>query len=85
MTVAVMGSFFVQLVLANSLATRGSEIKELEEKRSALMHEMSILNEQAAELSSVARISREAKEKIGLDYNSSQFEYLQESSLAFSE
>ncbi len=85
MFIGVLGSFFIQLVFANGLATRSGEINSLEREKSALHKELALLNEERNQLCAVDRIIKLATEELGLSYQTSQFEYLTNKEYAYEE
>lgn len=75
LVVSVFVAFFLQLIISNTLATRGSEINKLEKEREKLIYEMVLLKEEEASLKSLTRVENEAQKK-DLHYLPDQFEYI---------
>ena len=78
-------AFFLQLILANGLATRGGEINELEKQREQLNYEITRFDEELSRLQSLPRIKEIATQKLGMTYNPNQFEYFDSLEYAFDE
>ena len=82
---AVTLSFFLQLILANNLSTKGGEIKELEQKKGKLVYKISLLENERDKLSSLARVRNEAQEKLNMDFDAAKFDYLKDLNVAYKE
>ncbi len=73
--IGVFSAFFIQLIIANNLATRGGEIKELELKKADLLKDIQVLDDTSNQLRSISRIQKEAKD-MGMSFQKDNFDYL---------
>lgn len=64
-----------QTFLANSLAVQGKEISNYENRKSVLERDLSSLNQQSSQLSSLDSIRALAKEKLGMIEGFDNFDY----------
>lgn len=81
LTLGVIASFSAQLIIANSFATRGSDIVAYEQKRVTLQKEIETLERQATHLQSLDRIRSEAV-KSGFAYRPNGFAHVSRPQLA---
>ena len=72
---AVLVLFVLQIVFANALSSKGSEISRLEERRKELLREQRDLNGSLASLGSLSRVREDAM-KIGMIESGESFDYL---------
>lgn len=84
MMLSVVFAFFLQLVLANGLATRGGEINDMEHQREQLMHDIALLKQEESTLQSMINI-RSSAEKMGMKYNPEMIDYFGQVKVAYSE
>jgi len=73
--IGVFSAFFIQLIIANNLATRGGEIKELELRKADLLKDIQVLDDTSNQLRSISRIQKEAKD-MGMSFQKDSFDYL---------
>jgi len=74
-TSSVIVLFILQLFLANSLSSKGREIKRLESEKENLLGEQNALNGTLAALGSLDRVRADAL-KIGMVESGERFDYL---------
>ena len=73
--IGVFSAFFIQLIIANNLATRGGEIKQLELRKADLLKDIQVLDDTSNQLRSITRIQKVAKE-LGMSFQKDNFDYL---------
>jgi hypothetical protein len=73
---AFLGVLGSQLFFFNRLATEGGTLKALEQKKAVLMQQKISLEQTTINLSSLSRIDRESREKLGMTAGSKNVQFI---------